>query len=133
METTKTNSKAVLWTSRIISILCILFFLMDAIMKIVKTAPSIEGCVQLGWPVDHVQITGFILLVFTILYAIPKTSILGAILVTGYLGGATAIMIRANAGGHPYFFPIIFGILIWAPLFLQNEKLRILIPIKKTN
>ncbi|MCW3071305.1 MAG: hypothetical protein JWO44_1195 [Bacteroidetes bacterium] len=133
METTKTNSKAVLWTSRIISILSILFLLMDAIMKIVKAAPSIEGCVQLGWPVDHIQSTGIILLICTILYSIPKTSILGAILVTSYLGGAVAIMVRANAGGHPYFFPIIFGVFIWIPLFLQNEKLRTLIPIRKAD
>ena len=131
METKKTNAKAILWTGRIISVLCILFLLMDAIMKIVKAAPSIEGCIQLGWPVHHVQITGIILLVCTILYSIPQTSILGAILITGYLGGATAIMLRADAGGHPYLFPIIFGIFIWAPLFLQNEKLRTLIPVRK--
>jgi hypothetical protein len=131
METNKSNSKGILWTGRIISILCILFLLVDAIMKIFKAGPSIEGCAQLGWPVHYVQITGIILLVCTILYSIPRTAILGAILVTGYLGGATAIMIRAEAAGHPYLVPIIFGLFIWAPLFLQNEKLRMLIPIRK--
>lgn len=133
METNKYNSKAIVWTSRIIGVLCIPFLLMDAIMKIIKAGPSVEGCAQLGWPVHYLQATGIILLVCTILYSVPQTSILGAILVTCYLGGATAIMVRADAGGHPYLFPIIFGVFIWAPLFLQNEKLRMLIPIKKPN
>ena len=131
MENTKPQSKAAIWTGRIISILCILFLLFDSVMKIVKSTLSMQGSTQLGWPQDDVQGIGIILLVFTILYIIPKTAILGAILITGYLGGAISIMMRAEMPGHPFFFPLIFGILVWAGLYLREEKLRILIPLKK--
>jgi len=131
MENNKFNSRATLWTSRVISVLCVLFLLVDAIMKVVKSTPSMEGTVQLGWPEDYVQGTGILLLICTIFYIVPRTNIIGALLLTGYLGGATAIMARADVSGHSYFFPIVFGILIWVPLFLRSEGLRILIPIRR--
>jgi len=124
---TKTSTAA-LWSGRIILGLVVLFLLVDAIMKVVKATVSIEGSVKLGWPADAVQGIGIVLLISTILYTIPRTAVLGAILITGYLGGAIAIMIRA---GEPCYFPIIFGVLIWAPIYLRDEKLRALIPIKK--
>lgn len=121
------SSKAVL-AGKIISALCILFLLFDAIMKIIKESHSIEGSAQLGWPVDQVQSIGIALLISTILYIIPRTAILGAILLTGYLGGAIAIMVRA---GQPLYFAAVFGILVWAGLYLRDEKLRKLIPFKE--
>ena len=108
----------------IISTLCILFLLVDAIMKVIKHPMSVEGSAQLGWPVDQVQSIGIALLISTILYVIPRTAILGAILLTGYLGGAIAIMVRA---GQPLYFASIFAILVWVGLALRNEKLRGLI------
>jgi hypothetical protein len=108
--------------------LSILFFLVDAIMKILKASVSIEGSVQLGWPENLVQVIGFILLGCTILYCIPRTAILGAILLTGYLGGAASIMMRA---GVPFYFPIIFGVFAWAGLFLCDLRLRSIIPLRK--
>ncbi|HEY4789604.1 MAG TPA: DoxX family protein [Bacteroidales bacterium] len=131
METSKPYSKKLLWTGRVISILCVLFLLLDAIMKVVKSAPSVQGSVQIGWPVDTIQGIGIVLLLCTALYIIPRTAILGAILLTGYLGGAVAVMLRAATPGHPYIFPVIFGILVWAGLFLRDHKLRDLIPIRK--
>ncbi len=131
METIKPHSKKLLWTGRIISGLCILFLLLDAIMKIVKATPSVEGSVQLGLPLNTIQAIGTILLICTILYTIPRTAIIGAIFLTAYLGGAVAIMLRADMQGHPYFFPIVFGILVWAGLYLQSEKLQTLIPTKQ--
>ena len=91
-----------------------------------------EGSIKLGWPADAVQGIGIALLVSTILYMIPRTAVLGAILLTGYLGGAVSVMIMASVEGHPYLFPIVFGVLVWAGQFLQNEKLRELIPVRRT-
>lgn len=124
----RTTSKAMLRTGQVIHILCILFLLLDAVMKVIKEKHSIEGSVQLGWPVDGVQGIGITLLICTILYVIPRTAILGAILITGYLGGAIAIMIRAV---QPMYFPAIFGVLVWAGLYLKDARLRALIPLRK--
>ena len=85
-----THSKGKFWFGWIISGLCILFLLVDAIMKIAKTAPSMQGSAQLGWPESSVQGIGILLLLCTILYIIPRTAVLGAVLLTGYLGGAIA-------------------------------------------
>jgi sorbitol-specific phosphotransferase system component IIC len=112
----------------VISILCILFLLFDAIMKIIGERHSIEGSAQLGWPVEKVSALGILLLICTVIYAIPRTLILGAILLTAYLGAATAIMVRV---GSPFYFPVIFGILVWAGPFLRVPKLRGLIPLTK--
>jgi hypothetical protein len=136
METNNNNPKAfsgkgALWTGRIITGIIVLFLLMDALMKVVESGPAMEGSVQLGWPEPAVQTIGIVLLLATILYIIPRTSILGAIILTGYLGGATAVMVRAMQPGHPYLFPVVFGVLVWAGLFLRDEKLRGLIPLRK--
>ena len=115
-------------TGKIISALCILFLLFDALGKVFKEAHHMEGSVALGWPADQVQSIGIALLISTILYIIPRTSILGAILITGYLGGAIAVMVRA---GQPLYFASVFGVLVWAGLYLRDEKIRALIPFRK--
>jgi len=125
------SGKGALWTGRIITGIVVLFLLVDAIMKVIESGPAMEGSVQLGWPEQAVQGIGIVLLSATILYVIPRTSILGAIILTGYLGGATAVMVRAMQPGHPYLFPVVFGVLVWAGLFLRDEKLRALIPLRK--
>jgi len=127
------SGKGALWTGRIITGVITLFLLVDAIMKVVESRPAMEGSIQLGWPEQAVQAIGVVLLLATILYIIPRTSILGAIILTGYLGGATAVMVKAMQPGHPYLFPVIFGVLVWAGLFLRDEKLRALIPVRKEN
>jgi len=104
-----------------------LFLLFDAIMKIIRESHSIEGSVKLGWPDSGIVGLGVLLLICTIFYIIPRTAILGAILITGYLGGAISIMFRV---GEPFIFPVIFGILVWAGLWLKDEKLRTLIPFR---
>ena len=131
METVNKNSKAALWTGWIITTLVTLFMLFDAIMKIVKEAHSVEGSTQLGWPVEHIQDIGIALLISTILYAIPRTAILGAILLTGYLGGAAAVMVRAMMPGHPFLFPVVVGILAWAGIYFRDAKLRTLVPFRQ--
>ncbi len=124
MENSKPPSKKMFWAGWIISGLCILFCLMDAVMKIDNAIPSVEASVKLGWPDGLVPVPGFILLACTILYAIPRTAFAGAVLITAYLGGATAIMLRADINGHPYFFPVVFGVVVWLGVYLRSAKLR---------
>ena len=124
------DSKKMLWTGRIMSYLPALFLLFDAIGKLVKPAPVVEATVKLGYPESVVVPLGIVLLVCTLLYLIPKTAVLGAILLTGYLGGAVATHVRVSDSLFTIFFPVIFGILIWGGLYLRDERLRMLIPLK---
>lgn len=126
METILSNqpTRASLWTGRIISGLCILFFLFDAIGKIIKEIHSIKGSVAVGLPENTIQGIGITLLICTILYLIPRTAIFGAILLTGYLGGAIAIMVRANM---PVYFAGVFAILTWLGLYLRDSRVRTLL------
>ena len=123
-------SKKMLWAGRIMSYLPALFLLVDAIAKLVKPAPVVEATVKLGYPESVVVPLGIVLLVCTLLYLIPKTAVLGAILLTGYLGGAVATHVRVSDSLFTIFFPVIFGILIWGGLYLRDERLRMLIPLK---
>jgi len=126
--TTQQKPGAAIWTGRIISILVILFNLVDAGMKVVKADVSVKGSVALQWPENMVMGIGIALLIATILYAIPRTAVLGAILTTAYLGGAVAVMARMEA---PYWFPVLFGVLTWAGLYLRDPRIRALIPLQK--
>ena len=126
-----TSSKVKRWTGRIISGLCILFLLVDAGMKVIKTTPSVEGTISLGLPENFVQPLGFIILAFTILYSIPRTAIFGAVLLTAHLGAAVGIFIQQFHGSLAFLFPFIFCVLMWTGLFLQDEKLRAVVPLKK--
>jgi len=118
-------SKGRLWTGRVLSGLVILFLLLDGVMKFMKPAPVIQACSQLGWPDGSIVTLGAILLVCTALYAIPKTSILGAILLTGYFGGAVAVQMRV---GNPLLshtlFPVYMGVVSWLALSLRNPHLH---------
>jgi hypothetical protein len=122
------QSKKMLWTGRIISALVILFLVADSVGKVMKFAPYLEGTVRVGYPASLVVPLGIVLLICTVVYAIPITSVLGAILLTGYLGGATATHVRV---GQPFWFPVMMGVLLWAALFLREERLRALIPLRK--
>jgi len=125
---TVATSKGKLWTGRILSGLSIAFLVMDAVMKVVKAAPAVEGTLQLGYPASVLPGLGIVLLACTLLYAIPRTSVLGAVLLTGYLGGAIATQVRV---GNPLFthvlFPIYFAALLWGGLFLRDRRVRNLI------
>ncbi len=129
METTPSTptaapiSKGALWTGYVISCICILFLLFDALAKIFKESHSVSGTMSLGFPESAVRIIGVILLVATVLHIIQRTAIIGAVLITGYLGGALAIMMRA---GQPFYFPIIFGVLVWLGLYLRDKRAKVL-------
>ena len=125
-----TVSKKMLWAGRIISALPALFLLLDGIMKLVKPAPVVEATVRLGYPESVILGLGIVLIACTLFYLIPRTSILGAILLTGYLGGAVATHVRVGEGWFPVSFPIIMGVLIWGGLWLRDERLRAIIPLR---
>ena len=125
-------SKKMVWAGRIISALPVLFLLMDGVMKLVKPAVVVEATVKLGYPESTILGMGIVLLACTVLYLIPATSVLGAILLTGYLGGAVATHVRV---GDPLFthtlFPVYLGIMIWGGLYWREARLRALIPLRK--
>jgi hypothetical protein len=123
-------NKKTLWAGRILSGLPTLFLLFDAVMKFVKPAPVIQGTVELGYPESAILGLGIVLLVSTILYAIPRTAVLGAILLTGYLGGAVATHVRVGGPLFNILFPVFFGALIWGGLYLRDERLRALVPFR---
>src|SRR5882672_3347206 len=124
-------SKKALWAGRVISALPGLFLLMDGVMKLVKPAPVVEATVRLGYPESVILGLGIVLLACTILYLIPTTSVLGAILLTGYLGGAVATHVRVGEGLFPVSFPVILGVLIWLGLYLRDDRLRALAPLRR--
>ena len=123
------TSKGRLWAARIMSWLPALFLLVDGIMKLFKPAPVVEATVKLGYSESVIVPLGIVLTICTILYLIPRTAALGAILLTGYLGGAVATHVRAGEGLFPIFFPIAFGILLWGGLWLRDNRVRSLIPL----
>jgi len=107
------------------------FLVVDGAMKVMKAPVAVEGSIQLGYPERVVLAIGVVLLVCTLLCIIPRTSILGAILLTGYLGGAIATQVRV---GNPLFthilFPVYVGVMVWGGLFLRDKRLRELIPLR---
>jgi DoxX-like family len=120
------------WIGWGMSGLMIAFLLFDSVSKLVLEHHVVEATTQIGYPLDVIRPLGVICLACTLLYAIPRTSILGAILLTGYLGGAIASKVRIE---DPMFSSVLFGayfgILVWGGLYLRDERLRSLIPFRQ--
>ena len=112
-----------LWAGGIISGLVIAFLIFDGVTKLMRIAPVIEASAKLGLPAEILPAIGILLLACTALYAVPKTAILGAILLTAYLGGATAIHVRTAAGAFPVGFSVGFGLLAWLGIVLREPRL----------
>ena len=123
-------SRGSLWAGRIITGLVVLFFLFDSIMKLVKPAFVVEANQQLGYSEHLIIPIALVLLVSTILYVIPVTAVLGAILLTGYMGGAVATHVRVDAPLFNVVFAVLFGMLVWAGLFCREPRLKALLPLK---
>ena len=121
--------KGAFWAGRIISGFIALFLLLDGGMKLVKPAFVVEETMRLGYPERVIFPLGVVLIVCTILYLIPRTAVLGAILLTAYLGGAVATHVRAGEPVFSVVFAIVFGVLVWLGLYLRNPTLRLLIPL----
>ena len=123
------SSKASIWAGRIITTLVVLLLVFDGAIKALKLPGAVDGAVQAGYPAGQVMPIGLVLLACVAIYVIPRTSILGAILLTGYLGGATATMVRMS--NRLFALPVVFGVLVWAGLFFRDACLRALIPMRK--
>jgi hypothetical protein len=127
-------SSAALWTGRVLSALIVLFMIFDGVIKLPPLDIVTQTMVQLGWPADPnvARMLGIIGLISTALYALPRTSVLGAILLTAYMGGAIATKVRLDS---PLFshtlFGVYLGIILWAGLFLRDPRLRALIPFAR--
>jgi hypothetical protein len=127
MNTTSAIGNRTLWIGRIISTLPVLFLLIDGIMKVVKPAVVVAATVQLGYPESVIIGLGVVLLACTILYLIPRTAVLGAILLTGYLGGAVATHVRVSGPLFNIIFPVILGAMLWGGLYLRDQRVRSLV------
>lgn len=130
-DQTYSSPKKMLWTGRILSDLSALFLIFDGVMKLVKPKSVVEATSRLGFPEGALTGIGLVLLAGTILYLIPRAAVLGAILLTGYLGGAVATQVRAGSGVFETLFPAIVGALVWGGLLLQDGSLRALIPLRR--
>jgi hypothetical protein len=125
--------KKTLWAGRIVSALAVLFLLLDGVTHLMKPAPVAEAFQRLAFPLSLSVELGIIELVCVVVYVIPRTSILGAILLTGYLGGAVATHLRVLDPVFDTIFPILIGALVWAGLYLMDSRLRALVPFKSTS
>ena len=123
-----TPSKTAKWTGRVISALPVLMLLMGSAMSLARTEVAVKGTIASGYPEKVMIPLGVTSLVCTLLYAFPRTAVLGAILLTGYLGGAVATHVRLS---EPFFMPILVGVLVWLGLFLRDPRLRALVPLRK--
>lgn len=124
-------SKAQLWTGRVLTILAVLFLLFDALGKLLVPPQVAEASARLGISIRLDHALGVILLVSTALYLFPRTTALGAAVLTGYLGGAVATQIRV---GSPFFetlFPVLFSVLLWAGIVLRDPELRAVFPVRR--
>ncbi len=125
-------SKGLIWTGRIFSGLTILFMLFDAVLHLIKPAPVVTAFAQLGFPLQLSMALGIIELVCIAAYALPRTSLIGAILLTGYLGGAVVTQLRVgNSLFGEALFPVYVGVLAWAGLYLRDQRLRTLMPLRR--
>jgi DoxX-like family len=130
MQSINPISSKRLWIGRVISAFPVLFLLFDGIAKLFKPVWVVEPTVKLGYPETVIVSLGIVLLACTVIYAIPRTTFLGAILLTGYLGGAVATHVRAGDQWFSILFPVILGGLIWGGFYLRDERLQTLIPLR---
>ena len=122
------NNKILTWTGRVISVLVILMMTFSAVMKFMNLPDVAKQMKDLGYPAGLTFILGIVEISCVILYAIPQTSVLGAVLLTGYLGGAVATHVRVNEN---FAGPAIGGVLVWLGLFLRDPRIRALLPIRR--
>ena len=122
------QSNTLVWIGRIISGLIVLFLLFGGIFGIVKAADLAPQFAKYGYPAGAMVKIDITCIICALIYAFPRTAILGAILLTGYLGGATATHVRV---GEPFFIPILVAVLAWGGIFLRDPQLRALIPLRR--
>jgi len=121
-------AKASLWTGRIMSAIPVLLMLFSGVVKLLKPAPVVQGFAKFGYPESLIVVLGIIEILCVFVYLIPRTSILGAILMTGYLGGATATNVRVSDPSS--VITVLLGVFVWGGLYLRDVQLRDLIPFR---
>jgi hypothetical protein len=121
-------SKKALWAGRIISAIPVLLLLTSAVAKLVKPPNVMQGFAHFGYSESMIAKLAIIELACTAIYLIPRSSVFGAILLTGYLGGATAS--HARLGDPAFLGPVLVGVLLWLGLYLRDERLRTLVPLR---
>lgn len=119
-------SKAVRVTGYILSALPVLMLVMSGVMKLARTAEVVKGFAD--WPAGTAVTLGLVELACTVIYLVPRTAVLGAILLTGYLGGATAVSVRMGAS---VILPVACGVFVWGGLYLRDPRLRALLPLRR--
>jgi hypothetical protein len=125
------SSKKSTWAGRIICDLVTAFLLFDAVIHIMKPAPVVEGFAKLNFPIRYAILLGIIELVCILLYVIPSTSILGAIFLTGYLGGAIAVQLpTGNSLFGEVLFPVYVAVFLWVGIYLRDARLRSMVPLR---
>jgi hypothetical protein len=125
---TSPASRKMLWAGRIVSALPALLLLLSGVMKVLMLASVVQGFAHFGYPESVIRPIGFIEIACTLVYLIPRTAVLGAILMTGYLGGATATNVRI--GDPAFILPALAGVLVWGGLFFRDKRIRALIPLR---
>lgn len=132
--TSKAGSKGALWTGRALSGVAVLFLAVDSVGKLLQVQPVVAGTIELGYPAHVVFSLGVILLLCVVAYVIPSTSAVGAVLLTGYLGGAIATHVRVD---NPLFshtlFPVYVALFVWGGLVLRDARLRAFLPANRNN
>lgn len=124
------GSKTMVWTGRVLSTLSVLLFVFTGMFALLNPVAALQGFAHYGYPDSAMLPITVAEILCVIVYVIPRTSVLGAILLTGYLGGATATHLRV---GEPFFLPIVVGVVVWAGVFLREGRLRALIPLRTSN
>ncbi len=128
---TMASTKKMMWAGRAISTFVVLFLVLDSTMKLVRLPMVLDAFKQLGYSPDLSVTIGAMLLLCTVIYVVPQTAVLGAILLTGYLGGAVATNLRIGAPMFSHIlFPVYMGAMVWGGLYLRDGRLRELVPVK---
>jgi len=127
---TAESSKGATVGGYVLSGLPVIFLLLDSVMKLFKPAFVVDATTKLGYHESTIVPLGIVLVVCTLIYLFPATSVRGAILLTGYLGGAVATHVRMAEGAFPIVFPVILGAFVWGGLYLRDPRLRALVPLR---
>ena len=122
-----TQPRAALWTARVLSAIAVLFLCFDGVIHVLNPAVVAQASVQLGFPPDLMPAIGMIELICLALYVVPRTAVFGAVLLTGYLGGAIAIQVRAESVPFNLIFPVIVATLLWGSLAVREHRVRSLL------
>jgi len=121
-----------LWTGRVLSALAAIFILFDGVIHVLKITPVVEAFAQLGYPLGTSVTLGVIEVICVVLYLVPRTSVLGALLLTGYLGGAIATQVRVGAPLlSTTLFPIYVALLLWGGLYLRDDRVASVLPLRR--